>query len=104
MQCLKFQLFILINFDVVLKIVINFASSMKKLLCFRTNKKILVSEYSEWSTTSRNIIFLTGVRMYVCVCVYVLDFLIFKPLEFINSLRYRVEIWYSSEAVTPLQS
>ena len=33
------------------------------------------------------------------VCVYVLNFLIF-----INGLRYRVEIWYSSEAATPLRS
>ena len=45
--------------------------------------------------------------MYVCVCmcayVYVLDFLIFKPLCFINGLRYRVEIWYSSEPFQPWQ-
>ena len=33
-----------------------------------------------------------------------LDFLIFKPLWFNNVLRYRVKIWCSSEAVTPLQS
>ena len=44
--------------------------------------------------------FFAGVQMWVCV----LDFLISKPLEFINGLRYRVGIWCSSEAVTPLQS
>ena len=40
----------------------------------------------------------------VWVCVYMLDFLIFEPLQFINDLRYRVQIWYSSEAVMPLES
>ena len=45
---------------------------------FSPKKKfeMLVSQYSEWSKTSR--IFLADVRMYVCV--YMLDFLIFKPL------------------------
>ena len=53
---------------------------------------ILVSEYSEWSKTSRNIIFswrpdacvcvcvCMCVYVCMCVCVYVLDFLIFKQL------------------------
>ena len=38
------------------------------------------------------------------VYVYVRDFPIFEPLQFINGLKYRVEIWCISEAVTPLQS
>ena len=38
-----------------------------------------------------------------CMCVYVLDFIIFKRLQFINGLRYRVKIWYNSKAVTPLE-
>ena len=40
----------------------------------------------------------------VCVCAYVLDFQIFKPLYFINGLRYQIKIWYSSKAVTSLYS
>ena len=45
------------------------ASSLRKL-CFREKKfEILLSEYSEWYITSRNIIF--SWRPHVCVCVYV---------------------------------
>ena len=57
-----------------------------------------MSEYSEWWEWSRCLC--VCMRVYACV----LDFLIFEPLKSINGLRTRVEIWYSSEAVTPLQS
>ena len=44
--------------------------------------------------------------MYVCVCVCacVSDFQHFKPRWLINSLRYRYEIWCTSESITTLQS
>ena len=83
---------------------VNFASSLRKLYFRKKKFEILALEYSEWSKTSRNMIFSWHPDICVCICVYVLDFIIFKPLQFINGLRCRVEIWYSSEAVTPLQS
>ena len=39
-----------------------------------------MSEYSEKSKTSRNMIFSWHLDVRVCVCVYMLDFLIFEPL------------------------
>ena len=39
-------------------------------------------------------------RVCACVCVYVRAY----TLERINGLKYRVEIWYLSKIVTPLQS
>ena len=79
-------------------------------VCFLTEKAMFsrkkMSIYYYQDTQNglkrREIWFWTGVRMYVCV--YVLDFQIFKPLQFISGLRYRVKILYSSEAVTSLQS
>ena len=67
-------------------ILLHFASSMRSTQNGLKGRR-------EW--------FLVGVRMYR---VWVLNFLIFKLLLLINGLRYRVEILYSSKAVTPRQS
>ena len=40
----------------------------------------------------------------VCVCVCVRARWTFKPLWLINGLKYRVEIWYSREAITLFHS
>ena len=37
-----------------------------------------------------------------CVCLSVSDFQLSKPLSLKNGLRYRVEIWHTTEVVTPL--
>ena len=58
----------------------------KHYFCFVTEKavfvkktfEILVSEYSELSKTSRNVI-LASVRMYLCVRAYASDFQRLKP-------------------------
>ena len=56
---------------------------------FSWNKiEMLVSEYSELSKTSRNVIF--SRRPGVCGCA--LDFQLLKPLYFLSGLRYRVEV------------
>ena len=82
----------------------TFASSLRKLFSWK-KIEILVSEYLEWSKTSRNMICVhTLISNFRRSNFLIFDFLIFKPLKFINGLRYRVTIWYSSEAVTSLQS
>ena len=82
------------------------ASSLRKL-CFREKKKfeILVSEYSEWSQTSRNIIFSwhPDVCVYMCVCARLSNFQTTMIHKWLDILSWNlVQQWSHSPSIVTI--